>query len=75
MEKCYRLKPATLLKATLLQECFSRFLNGGKLRNASYLLICTFFWCYCGEPAEKIKTIFQVKELDYVSVYLYMYFG
>ena len=34
------LNPATLLKVTLLHECFSRFLNctnGTKSRNASHL--------------------------------------
>ena len=40
MEECYLLKPATLLKVTLLHECFSRFLNCTnciKLRKTSHI--------------------------------------
>ena len=40
MEECFWLKPAILLKATLLHACFLRFLNsrnGTKLRKASNL--------------------------------------
>ena len=39
--KSYRLKPATLLKVTLLHGCFSTFLkfrNGTQWRKASHLI-------------------------------------
>ena len=41
ISKMCRLKPATLLKLTLLHGCFSRFLNctnGTKSRNAPHML-------------------------------------
>ena len=47
MEECYfRLKPATLLKVSLLHGCFLRFLNstnGTNSRKASHFILCHEF--------------------------------
>ena len=78
MEECYfklscRLKPATLLKVTLLHRRFSRFLNcvnSTKLRNASYDIL--HIMCPGGKKTKIPPLYFRNFETRYFQAHLTM---